>query len=125
MPMALKQIDEGIYCIHVWDSSTFDDALQVQQQYLKIKVNHQQSKVVIIIDRKVDAVVEISFKQIRKLIANLNHRNIHYLHIDVSNPARLFVFAINKITLINMELVPDMPSAVQRARVILSRLSMP
>lgn len=123
MPMALKQLDVGIYCIHVWDTSTFDDAVQIQQQYRKFEPNHQQSNIVVIIDRKVGAEVNLTFTQIRKLIANLNHRNIHYLHIDVSNPSRLFVFTLNKITLINMELVADMPAALQRARVILSNLS--
>ena len=125
MPMALKQLEVGIYCIHVWDTSTYDDALQIQQHYLKVEANYHESNAIIIIDRQANAEVNLSFAQIRKLIANLNHRNIHYLHIDVSNAARLLVFTINKITLINMELVPNRQAAIQRARVILSGSFLP
>jgi len=125
MPMQLQQLEHGIYQLHVSGESSFDDVVLISQQGLAYREAGNESHQVIIIDRVPDAKVNITFPQIRQLVSQQNMRKTHILHIDTGTVIRMAVGTVNRISPLNIELVPNMEIAHEFARDILSRYTQP
>lgn len=120
MPIAIEQLEPQVYLMRIWETLTYDDVMQLNQTSQSLNENVQKTHHVFIIEHGQNTVIDLTFVQIRKLVANHNVHQMSFLQIDTILSTRLFVSAINKISLLHIELVTDMDTALQRAREILS-----
>jgi len=125
MPMKLEKLEYSIYRLHVFGQTNYDEILPMLEEANAHKESAGERHQIYIIDRDPDAEVDISFQQIRQLSSLQDIRKIHYLHIDTGTAMRLAVSAVNRISPLNIEMVPNMETARILARDILSRYTQP
>jgi len=125
MPLTLEKLEYSIYRLHVYGKTTYDDILPLIKKSNTYRKEGDERHQIYIIDRDSDAEVDISFPQIRQLTSLQDIRKTHYLHIDTGIAMRLAVSAVNRISPLNIEMVPNMKTARILARVILSRYNRP
>lgn len=125
MPIELEKIEFGIYRLHVYGIVEYADVIRVTETSTASRDDSGETHQVFILDRDIDTDVNLSFNEIRQLVSMHDIRRTHYLHIDTGTAIRVVVAGINRITPLNILMVPDMDTAIVQGRDILSRYTQP